>query len=126
MSNILQSYHSQRGSSVSLTTLQIPVDSDRTEPVEAEEFEGTRAVVVEPYNPRTRGELALKHQDLVVVLDRGVDDWWIGENGEEAGLFPANVRSDCDRVCVVLCVIPRTWYLRSSGWGHPFSQLCSA
>ena len=63
---------------------------------EAEENQAwsfSRAVVVEPYHARTAGELSLKAQDLIMILEKGVDDWWIGENGEFGGLFPAHVRS---------------------------------
>jgi hypothetical protein len=61
----------------------------------AEEGDGAwsfeRAVVVEPYYARTIGELSLKAQDLVLILDKGVDGWWIGENGDFTGLFPSKV-----------------------------------
>jgi len=64
------------------------------EPEENQAWSFSRAVVVEPYHARTAGELSLKAQDLIMVLEKGVDDWWIGENGEFGGLFPAHVR-DC-------------------------------
>ena len=51
-----------------------------------------RAVVIEEYHAQAKGEITIRLQDLVVVLQKGADGWWTGERGEHVGRFPAHVR----------------------------------
>ena len=52
---------------------------------------GEQVVAMYDYQAQRSDELSMKRGDVVTVLYRDNDNWWMGENAEgKQGFFPAN------------------------------------